>query len=109
MDADLKPSLSAFNISYNAESLKTFHNQTQVKFVDALISHIQDHLPDTGKLASFSIFNPKDLPESYEKASKEQYGESKVTHIGEVYGSVEPPLVSKVKRNTLAELSISCL
>ena len=77
--------------------------------MDALITHIQDHLPDTGKLASFSIFNPKDLPESYEKASKEQYGESKVTHIGEVYGSVEPPLVSKVKRNTLAELSISCL
>ena len=57
--------------------------------MNALITHIQDCLPDTGKLASFSIFNPKDLPESSEKASKEQYVENEVTHLGEVYGSIE--------------------
>jgi len=96
LDTDLKSSLSAFNISYNAESLNTFQKQTQVKFVDALISHIQNRLPDTGKLASFSIFNPKDLPESSEKACKEQYGEDKVTHLGELYGNGEPPLIFKV-------------
>jgi len=96
LDTDLKSSLSAFNISYNAESLHTFQKQTQVKFVDALISHIQNRLPDTGKLASFSVFNPKHLPESSEKACKEQYGEEKVTNLGELYGNGEPPLISKV-------------
>ena len=96
LNTDLKSSLSAFNISYNAESLNTFQRQTQVKFVNALIAHVQNRLPDTGKLASFSVFNPKDLPESSEKASEEQYGEDKVTHLGELYGNGEPPLISKV-------------
>jgi len=38
--------------------------------MDAFFTYIQDCLLDTGKLASFSIFNPKDLPESSEKPVK---------------------------------------
>jgi len=61
-----------------------------------LIAHVQRQLPDTGKLASFSVFNPKDLPESSEKASKEQYGKDKVTNLSELYGNGEMLLISKV-------------
>lgn len=96
LGSDLKSSLSSFNISYNAESLKMFKQQIQVKFIDALITHIQNWLPDTGKLASFSVFNPKDLPGTSEKASDDHYGEDKVAHLGELYGNGKPPLISKV-------------
>ena len=92
----MKSSLSSFNISYNVESLKMFQQQTQVKFIDALITHIQNRLPDTGKLATFSVFNPKDLPGTSEKASEDHYGEDKVAHLGELYGNGELPLISKV-------------
>ena len=40
LDSDLKSSLSSFNIPYNGESLKTFQQQTQIKFIDALIIQI---------------------------------------------------------------------
>ena len=88
-------SLSSFNISYNPELLKTFQQQTKVKLIDPVITHIQNWLPNTGKLASFSILNQKDLPETSKKASEDHYGEDKVAqHI--LVNFLEMELISKV-------------
>ena len=42
-------------------------------------------LLDTGKLASFSEFNQKDLPEMSEKISKDHYGEDKMAYLGKLF------------------------
>ena len=88
LDSDLGDSLSQFAININSDMKrkKQFHDQILTPFIDALLSHIKEHLPDTGVFAAFSVFEPSKLPATAEEAALQKYGEVEVKVLNKQYG-----------------------
>ena len=86
LDADLKESLSQSNISVTPDMKRQFHTQIFLPFIDALSTHIQERLPDTGVFAAFAVLDPSRLPTSVEEAVSQKYGDTKVDQIQQQYG-----------------------
>ena len=82
-----KDSLSSFDISVTEEK-KQFKEQILTPFIKALVTHIKEHLPDTGIFAAFSLFDPSKLPVSSEATvlEKYMYGEAQFDVLMKQYG-----------------------
>ena len=86
LDADLKESLSQSNISVTPDMKRQFHTQIFLPFIDALSTHIQERLPDTGVFAAFAVLDTSRLHTSVEEAVSQKYGDTQVDHIQQQYG-----------------------
>ena len=86
LDADLKESLSQSNISVTPDMKQEFHKEIFLPFVNALCSHIQECLPDTGIFAAFAVLDLSRLPTSLEETVSQKYGETQVDQLQEQYG-----------------------
>ena len=78
LDSDLEGSLSQFAINVNADMKKQFQDKIHKPFIEALLNHIKERLPDTGIFTAFSVFDPKRLPATAERAALQKYGEIEV-------------------------------
>ena len=86
LDADLGEPLSLSNNSVTPDMKQKFHEQIFLPFIDALFSHTQERLPDTGIFAAFAVFYPRKLPLSLEEAVSQKYGDTLVDQLQEQYG-----------------------
>ena len=89
LDSDLQDSLAQSNISAAQESKQNFHQKIYIPFLNALISHIQERLPDTGVFAAFAILDPTRLPPTLEEALTQKYGDAEVDILQKQYGKGE--------------------
>ena len=78
IETDITGSLSDFNISFTSNMKTLFRTSIYLPFLDSLIKHIQERLPDTSLFAAFSIFDTRTLPETALLAASQNYGSSEV-------------------------------
>lgn len=55
-----------------------FHTKVFLPFFYAIITNIEERLPDTGVFAAFCILDPSRQPSPLEDAVTQKYGESKI-------------------------------
>ena len=91
--SDLEGSLSQFAINVNADMKKQFQDKIHKPFIEALLNHIKERLPDTGIFTAFSVFDPKRLPATAEKAALQKYGEIEVEVLNKQYGNSTAALI----------------
>ena len=99
LDADFDDSLSECGITVTAELKQQFHTTVYVPFLESLLCHVQERLPDTGVFAAFSILDPSKLPASVEDVVSLRYGEPAVQTLEQQYccGDVVSVNASSIK------------
>ncbi len=58
-----------------------------MKYIEAIITTLQDRFPDTDHLDAFCIFDPQKVPTIPEQ--QVIYGQERIEHLQEVYGEGE--------------------
>ena len=99
LDADFDDSLSECGITVTAELKQQFHTTVYVPFLESLLCHVQERLPDTGVFAAFSILDPSKLPASVEDVVSLRYGQPAVQTLEQQYccGDVVSVTASSIK------------
>lgn len=64
---------------------KQFKLTVQVKYIQAIITGLEDHFPSVADLVAFSIFNPEKLPSTYPRRVCCIYGQDKLESLLTAY------------------------
>lgn len=75
--------LSELNIPISANMKQQYRRNIQEKYIDALVTQLQNHFPDSFDLEAFSILDPSKLPKN--AAELKEYGNDKVAVLGDRY------------------------
>ena len=62
--------MSDFDINTRDRLEEDFHMQVQEKYIDALVTQLQNRLADVADLEQFSLSNPSKLPTELDEAFK---------------------------------------
>ena len=79
----LTTDLKDFQIVPSDVQKEQFKSTVQDKYIQAIITGLEDRFPDVADLAAFSIFDPEKLPSTPEEFAV--YGEEKLTSLLTVY------------------------
>ena len=90
---DLQGSLAQCGIAVSSNAERPFHEAIYTKFIDAVINHIQERLPDSDCFSAFSVLDPSKLPGSAADAAVARYGEVKVELLSKQYGIGDHPFI----------------
>ena len=58
--------LKKLDIHFTPENKEAFEHQIAHKYVDAVVSNLEDRFPDTKLLSAFSVFDPQQVPQENE-------------------------------------------
>ena len=86
-DTALSSDLSDFEINTSDRLKEDSHMQVQEKYIDALVTQLQNRLADVADLEQFSLFDPSKLPTESDEAFK-TYGDHQLEHLSTQYDTV---------------------
>ena len=66
----------------SSDQIEEFHQNVQEKYIDSLVTQLEDHFPDSAELVLFTLFDPSKLPES--PSELRTYEKDKVRNMLEV-------------------------
>ena len=93
-DTALSSDLSDFDINTSDRLKEDFRKQVQEKYIDALVTQLQNRLADVADLEQFSLFDPSKVPTESDEAFK-TYGDHQLEHLLIQYGSGDKADVNK--------------
>ena len=90
----LSSDLSDFDINTSDRLKEDFRKQVQEKYIDALVTQLQNRLADVADLEQFSLFDPIKVPTESDEAFK-TYGDHQLEHLSIQYGSGDKADINK--------------
>ena len=82
-EARINGDLSEFNIHVSADKKQQYRHNIQEKYIDDLVTQLENRFPDSLELEAFSLLDPSKLPEKATEVT--EYGNDKVAVLGAKY------------------------
>ena len=84
-ESKINSDLSEFSIRVSSTQKDEFRRNIQEKYIDDLITQLENRFPDSVEVEAFSIFDPSKIPSSSTELGT--YGNEKLAVMGEKYAS----------------------
>ena len=85
----LDPDLKDFRITATDAQKQQFKSSVQVKYIQAVVTELQNRFPDVDNLDSFCIFDPQKLPTTSDELGV--YGQERIECLQNAYGEGANP------------------
>ena len=104
--------LKQLDIHFTPENKEAFEHQIAHKYVDTVVSNLEDRFPDTKLLSAFSVFDPQQVPQE-NKAEFGTYGNEHIDTLSDNFQltidketlEIEWLSFKEMLKNQVAELS----